>query len=304
MHACSAEGLNSRAPATELLTTPAPDCAHLSQIEFYFSDSNLPRDKFLQEQVAADAEGYVDITLLSIFQRVRSLLKSTITDPANVSEQTVADVADALEGSSSLALSADRKRVRRAAALKDSGEVGGGSERCCCSGLPVTCWGGPPAPLGIACWAPQRGALLSAGFGRQEAPRPCWTAQWWQGLCRRRPCARQAGAACAHAGLVGARPRLLAAPAARAPPCPCAPQVAREVDERSLYASPFPFDATLDALSEFFRQHGSVQCVRMRRHMLSKDFNGSVFVEFSSVEEADKVGHAASSSCFVLCARV
>ena len=26
------------------------------QVEFYFSDSNLPRDKFLKEQVAAEPE--------------------------------------------------------------------------------------------------------------------------------------------------------------------------------------------------------------------------------------------------------
>lgn len=37
---------------------------------------------------------------------------------------------------------------------------------------------------------------------------------------------------------------------------PLLSQVSREVDSRSLYASPFPFDATLDALSDFFRQHG------------------------------------------------
>lgn len=36
-------------------------------------------------------------------------------------------------------------------------------------------------------------------------------------------------------------------------------------------------------------QHGSVNCVRTRRHMRSKMFKGSVFVEFTSVEEADKV---------------
>ena len=82
----------------------------------------------------------------------------------------------------------------------------------------------------------------------------------------------------------------LAAHSAACAACPPPPQVAREVDERSLYASPFPFDASLDALSDFFRQHGSVQCVRMRRHLQSKDFMGSVFVEFGSVEEADKVG--------------
>lgn len=38
-------------------------------------------------------------------------------------------------------------------------------------------------------------------------------------------------------------------------------QVAREVDERSLYASPFPFDATLDALSDFFRQVGGLEAL-------------------------------------------
>ena len=37
------------------------------------------------------------------------------------------------------------------------------------------------------------------------------------------------------------------------------PQVSREVDSRSIYASPFPFDATLDALSDFFRQHGAAE---------------------------------------------
>ncbi|PRW45723.1 la 1 [Chlorella sorokiniana] len=157
------------------------------QIEFYFSDSNLPRDKFLSERVAAEPEGYVDIALLCIFQRVAALLKSGVRDAAAVKDETVADVADALEGSSALALSEDRKRVRRAEALKAVDEV------------------------------------------------------------------------------------------------------SREVDSRSLYASPFPFDATLDALSDFFRQHGEVRCVRMRRHLASKDFKGSVFVELASVEEADKV---------------
>lgn len=46
----------------------SPPTPPLLQIEFYFSDSNLPRDKFLSERVAADPEGYVDIALLCIFQ--------------------------------------------------------------------------------------------------------------------------------------------------------------------------------------------------------------------------------------------
>ncbi|PSC69422.1 la 1 [Micractinium conductrix] len=159
----------------------------LQQIEFYFSDSNLPRDKFLSETVAADPEGYVDVALLCIFSRVRALLKSTVTDAAKVTEQTVADVGEALAASEALTLSEDKKRVRRATALKATDEV------------------------------------------------------------------------------------------------------AAEIDARSLYASPFPHTASLDALSDFFRQHGGVRCVRMRRHVTSKDFKGSVFVELDSAEEAQRV---------------
>ena len=35
----------------------------VNQIEFYFSDSNLPRDKFLRETVENDPEGFVDIAV-------------------------------------------------------------------------------------------------------------------------------------------------------------------------------------------------------------------------------------------------
>jgi hypothetical protein len=62
------------------------------------------------------------------------------------------------------------------------------------------------------------------------------------------------------------------------------------VDERSLYASPFPYDTSLDAVQELFAQHATVRSVRLRRHLTSKDFKGSVFVELGSKEEADKVG--------------
>ncbi len=136
-----------------------------------------------------------------------------------------------------------------------------------------------------------------------------------------------------------------------------ADEVAAQVEERSLYASPFPFDTTLDQLmgewrwgggggccrawcagrmggcewahcvheanvlarlhsaqhpvllkiqiyctsphthalpptrpAAFFAPHAPVNSIRMRRHLHSKDFKGSVFVEFKSKEEADKVG--------------
>jgi hypothetical protein len=42
-------------------------------------------------------------------------------------------------------------------------------------------------------------------------------------------------------------------------------------------------------LTEFFTQHGPVNCVRLRRHS-NKMFRGSAFVEFQSTEVAEKVG--------------
>eukprot|EP00951_Prasinocladus_malaysianus_P019411 scaffold156765_cov51-Prasinocladus_malaysianus.AAC.2 len=60
-------------------------------------------------------------------------------------------------------------------------------------------------------------------------------------------------------------------------------------DARSVHVGPFPYDATLDELTSFMKQHGEVLSVRMRRHTESKDFRGSIFVEFDSVETAKKV---------------
>jgi hypothetical protein len=83
------------------------------QVEFYFSDSNLPRDNFLKEKVAEDAEGFVDVALLCIFSRMNQLLKSSNKDASKVPAEKVAEVADALEGSTVLTLSEDKTRVRR-----------------------------------------------------------------------------------------------------------------------------------------------------------------------------------------------
>lgn len=54
-------------------------------------------------------------------------------------------------------------------------------------------------------------------------------------------------------------------------------------------AAPFPFDATLDGIEAFFAGVAPVNAVRLRRHMASKDFRGSVFVEFASREVAQEV---------------
>lgn len=69
-------------PATSLwlrtLKMPpgAAEAAHRScpQIEFYFSDSNLPRDAFLLSAVEEAPDGYVSLALICTFKRMRDVL--------------------------------------------------------------------------------------------------------------------------------------------------------------------------------------------------------------------------------------
>lgn len=149
------------------------------QVEFYFSDSNLPRDKFLRETVSADPEGFVDIALIITFSRLRYLLHPL---GGLQQEEIIATVANILATSDSLTLSEDRRRVRRLAELR----------------------------------------------GREELD--------------------------------------------------------AEVEARSVYASPFPMTATIDDLKDYFSTHAKVLSIRLRRHVMSKDFKGSVFVELADPE--------------------
>jgi lupus La protein len=71
---------------------------------------------------------------------------------------------------------------------------------------------------------------------------------------------------------------------------PSAKEAARAVDSRSLYVRPFPMHASLDQIVGFFQDAGvQLNAVRVRRHLRSRDFKGSVFIEASSVEEAQRV---------------
>ena len=45
--------------------TTGPDAKKvIRQVEYYFGDSNMQRDKFLQDEVAKDAEGWVPLTTM------------------------------------------------------------------------------------------------------------------------------------------------------------------------------------------------------------------------------------------------
>ena len=51
--------------------------AVVKQITFYFGDSNLMMDKYLQKKVAEDAEGWVKLDHIASFKRMQSLVPSS-----------------------------------------------------------------------------------------------------------------------------------------------------------------------------------------------------------------------------------
>jgi lupus La protein len=79
----------------------------LKQIEYYFSDSNLPKDKFLWETVNSDPEGWVDIDILLRFNRLKSL-----TTDHEVIKNAVKKSAELLE------LNEDGTKIRRKIQIK------------------------------------------------------------------------------------------------------------------------------------------------------------------------------------------
>ena len=162
----------------------------LRQMEFYFSDSNLPRDKFLRETVERDPESRVDLRLVLKFQRMRDMLHNS-----------------------------------------------GGSNH-------------PEVIEAVAKLLKEKSVSLQVFDETSSDPR-----------VRRKE---------------DLRPK---------------EEIDRDVEKRSLYANPFPMTATIQSLTEFFEKECEerVLSVRLRRHITSKDFKGSIFVEFVSEETAKKV---------------
>uniref|UniRef100_A0A0D6QXY1 HTH La-type RNA-binding domain-containing protein n=1 Tax=Araucaria cunninghamii TaxID=56994 RepID=A0A0D6QXY1_ARACU len=95
------------------------------QVEFYFSDSNLPRDKFLKRCVQESEDERVSLGLICSFKRMKEHLglKEDV-GPDNVPEETVAAVAEVLRKSApAVQLSDDGKRVGRVNKLLKPEEV-------------------------------------------------------------------------------------------------------------------------------------------------------------------------------------
>lgn len=152
------------------------------QVEFYFSDSNAPRDKFLMEQIRADREGYVWLSTICKFSRMQALLFPGPFNAKRVIPDALSrQVGETLKECESLEVSENSLQVRRVTEINAEAAV-------------------------------------------------------------------------------------------------------QAVDERSLYATPFPYDATIEQLSKFWGSIAALNGVRLRRHATSRDFKGSVFVEFTTQE--------------------
>lgn len=83
----------------------------LKQVEFYFSDANLPRDKFLQEKIK-EKDGWVDLAVLVSFSRMKAL------------SEDISVIADAVSKSAELLeVNEEKTAVRRRTALPESQET-------------------------------------------------------------------------------------------------------------------------------------------------------------------------------------
>lgn len=81
-------------------TAPSPNDQIVRQIEYYFGDINLPRDKFLQEQIKLE-DGWVPLEVILKFKRL-----SNLTTDCDV-------IVTALEASELMEVSDDKKKIRR-----------------------------------------------------------------------------------------------------------------------------------------------------------------------------------------------
>jgi lupus La protein len=108
------------APSFDEATTAAV----LRQVEFYFSDSNLPRDNFLRNTLNESDDGLVYLALICSFSRMKKHLKLDDVKPEDIPEDTVKAVAELLKRKSAfLKISEDGTKVGRATELPKPEEV-------------------------------------------------------------------------------------------------------------------------------------------------------------------------------------
>lgn len=110
-----------------MVTTTALDAETakkvIRQVEFYFSDSNLPRDSFLRQSISDSEDGMVSLALVCSFTRMKLHLKLGDEKAEDISEDTVKAVAETLRTSSFLKVSEDGQKVGRVTEMAKPEEV-------------------------------------------------------------------------------------------------------------------------------------------------------------------------------------
>lgn len=86
--------------ATAILTDDLRDKI-IKQVEYYFSDENLPTDKYLLSLMKKNREGFVPITVIASFRKMKKLCRDILL------------IVAALKESSMLVVSSDGKKVKR-----------------------------------------------------------------------------------------------------------------------------------------------------------------------------------------------
>ncbi|KAM9998924.1 hypothetical protein ACTFIZ_002490 [Dictyostelium cf. discoideum] len=84
----------------------------LKQVEYYFSDSNFPRDNFLKTEASKNVDNYISIDIIASFNRMK-----TISTDLQL-------ITDALKKSTRLQVSEDGKMVRRLDPLPENIDCG------------------------------------------------------------------------------------------------------------------------------------------------------------------------------------
>ncbi|KAL1199379.1 La protein 2 [Cardamine amara subsp. amara] len=96
----------------------------LTQVEFYFSDSNLPRDGFLSREVTKSKDGMVSLALVCSFSRMRNLLGlGNNIKREDIPKRIVEGVAHLLRTSDFLKVSDNGQRIGRGTKLSKPEEV-------------------------------------------------------------------------------------------------------------------------------------------------------------------------------------
>ncbi|CAN6689523.1 unnamed protein product [Malus baccata var. baccata] len=73
----------------------------IKQVEYYFSDENLPTDKYMSSMIKKNKEGYVPISVVASFKKMKKLIQNN------------SSIADALRESTLLVVSSNGKKVKR-----------------------------------------------------------------------------------------------------------------------------------------------------------------------------------------------